>query len=178
MKRPLHKKARGTSGQAAIEFIVVVIVVFFFLFFFLSMSFLFVVSDYIDYATFMAARTYKAGLSSEAIQEQRAQEVFNSYVQKVQGLARNFQPLVFTKLDPQDEQSSGVVSTYDIDLFYLPPLFLGEQLESRITLQSEAHLGREPSGSDCENFFIQFGRRNNLGVDGNALVERMDDTGC
>ena len=58
-----------------------IVVIFFFLLFYLSLSLLLVVSDYIDYATFMAARTYKSAFDSPETQEQNAQAVFDSYIE-------------------------------------------------------------------------------------------------
>ena len=60
MKNRGYKKL-NEKGQSAIEFIVVVVVVFFFLLFYLSFSITLIASEYVDYATFMAARTYKSG---------------------------------------------------------------------------------------------------------------------
>jgi len=173
MKRYLKRR----EGQAAIEFIVVIVVVFFFLLFFLSLAMLLVVSDYIDYATFMAARTYKSGFSTREFQERYAREIFDTYTQRIQGIARNF-TLDFVR-SGESEQTSGVVSTYEIDLFYLPPLFAaGDTPVSRITLSSETHLGRDPAFQDCMDFFADYSRRNGLGIEGTSLMTQMDDNGC
>lgn len=172
------KKNRKESGQAAIEFIIVVIVVFFFLFFFLSISILIVTSEYIDYATFMAARTYKSGFGTREVQESNARKVFlEQYMPNVQGIARNIRLDVVNGTG--GNQTEGVVASYDMDLFYLPPLFVGNNLPpSRITLQSEAHLGRDPSGADCRTYFDNFSKQFNLGIDGTSLVQQMEDNGC
>src|SRR5205085_145667 len=82
------RRKNNEKGQAAIEFIAIAVVLFFFLLFFLSLSIVLVVSDYIEYATFMAARTYKSGASRQAIQQRNAQIVFNTYFEKIQGIAR------------------------------------------------------------------------------------------
>lgn len=167
------------SGQAAIEFIAVVIVLFFFLFFYLSLAIVLTVSEYMDYATFMAARTYKSGYSSEEFQQRYARDfVFKKYTDKISpDIARNFR-LEFTALDPNDEQTRGVVATYDMDLFYMPPLFItgDDQPVSRITLQSEAFLGRDPAFQDCIGYFEQFSGR--LGLNLGGLLGLMDDNGC
>jgi len=173
----LLKGKKKQDGQSAIEFIVVVVVVFFFLFFFLSLAVTLVISDYVEYATFMAARTYKSGYSGENIQEQMARQVFQTYVQKIDGIARNFE-LNFVQLDPQDEQTAGVVVTYEVDLFYLPPLFVGEALPGgRIRLTAQAHLGRDPAGADCQEFFSGFSQRLGLGLS-DPFLQMMHDNGC
>lgn len=176
MKRDLKK--HNQSGQAAIEFVIVVLVVFFFLFFFLSISILIVTSEYIDYATFMAARTYKAGFGTKEVQQSNARKVFlEQYMPNVQGIARNIRLEFVNATD--DEQTSGVVATYDMDMFYLPPLFVGNKIPpSKITLQSEAHLGRDPAGADCRAYFDNFAQQFKLGIDGTSLVQQMEDNGC
>jgi len=173
------KANRNQKGQAAIEFIVTAVVTFFFLFLLLSVALLLVVSDYVEFATFMAARTYKSGFSNKARQESNATLVFNKYFEAVQGIARN-KRLRFFNTDPSDEHTGGLTATYDIDLFYLPPLFLGTdpqgQRASAVTLSSEVHLGRDPSFEDCQSFFQDFATNN--GITNSAYTEMMEDNGC
>ena len=91
MKNATVKKLlKKQDGQAAIEFITVVVVIFFFLFFMLSLSITLVVSDYIEYATFMSARTLKSMYSTDAVQDRLARQEFFKYAERVQGIARNF----------------------------------------------------------------------------------------
>src|SRR5688572_2523393 len=99
------RKLSSEKGQAAIEFMVVVVVVFFFLLFYLSLSIVLVTSEYIDYATFMAARTYKSAYGGRAAQQQKAKDVFSQYTGNVQGIARNFK-LEFVNAEPNDEQTA------------------------------------------------------------------------
>lgn len=173
-KIPERKRQRG---QAAIEFLVSVVVIFFFLLFYLSICILMVTSEYMDYATFMAARTYKSAYGSEASQEANARIVFDAYSNNVQGIARNIQ-LNFSEANPGDPKSAGVEAYYDIDLFYLPPIFVGADAPpSRIRLTAEAHLGREPGFQDCENFFVNFIRELNI-ANMDQFVSEMDDNGC
>ncbi len=165
------------KGQAAIEFIVCIVVIFFFLFFYLSLAILLVTSEYIDYATFMTARTLRSGYGSRASAETNARVVWGKYTEKIQGIARNFN-LDIVQADPNDSNSAGVVSTYDMDLFYLPPFFMGTQTPpSKITLQSETHLGRDPGYEECFQYFNSFVRRFNV-PGAEQFVEEMDDNGC
>lgn len=174
----LSRLKTDQRGQAAIEFISVIVVVFFFLFFYLSLTITLVMSQYMDYVTFMTARTYKSGYSSEEFQERNAQRVFQSYVDRVTGVIHNPQ-LEFIRSDPSTPQRAGVVASYDVDLFYLPPLFVGDAVPGgRVTVRSEARLGRDPANAECVGFFRDFARRFNLSLDGTAFLEQMADNGC
>jgi Flp pilus assembly protein TadG len=171
----LPKQKQKQEGQAAVEFILISVVIFFFLFMLLSMSIVFVVSSYLDYATFMAARTYKAGAFEPASQERAARSVFLAYFDKVNGIARNPQ-LEFVRTQANNVRTEGIVTSWNIDLFYLPPVFLGANgPTSAIRLTSEAHLGRDPSSAECSDFFVSFLRR--FGV-GEEFVSDMEDNGC
>jgi hypothetical protein len=172
------EKIKSRSGQAGIEFVGVMIVIFFFLFFFLSLAITLIISDYLEYATFMAARTFKAGASSAAKQEEHAQLVFDAYFQKIQGIARNPARLTFLKSNADDEQTNGVLAQYDIDLFYMPPIFIQQGAPpSVIRLNAEAHLGRDPAFEDCIGFFDQFGAQV-LGIQNGNLLDQLEDNGC
>lgn len=180
MKKFLDMKRRlnNQRGQSAIEFIVVVVVVLFFLLFFLSLSILLVVSDYLEYATFMSARTYKSMFSSQEKQEENARIVFDSYANRVQGIARDIN-LEFLDGGEGGNQAAGVKATYTIDLFYLPPLFIPDGIPaSGITLTTETRLGRDPSYADCFNYFRNFTRRLGLNLEGTRYISLMDDNGC
>ncbi len=168
-------RKREESGQAAIEFIAISVVLFFFLLFFMSISILLVVSDYLEYATFMAARTYKSGASRPEIQRQNATEVFKSYFEKIQGIARR-PTIEFIRTEEDNVRTEGLLTSYDIDMFYLPPVFTGAEVPSRIRLNSEAHLGRDPSAEECRAFFQGFASR--AGISDGAFISMMDDTGC
>ncbi len=172
------RKIRSQAGQAGIEFMGIMVVVFFFLFFFMSLAITLIVSDYLEYATFMAARTYKAGASTKAKQEEHAQLVFDTYFQKIQGIARNPGRLTFLAADSKDEQTQGVLANYTVDLFYLPPVFIGKGSPgSTMNLNAEAHLGRDPSFEDCIGFFDNFGSKV-LGIQNSNLIDQLEDNGC
>lgn len=176
--RGTYRRQQNHSGQAAIEFIVVIVVIFFFLLFFLSLSILMVVSDYMEYATFMAARTYKSGFSTKEFQRQYAQTVFNNYIRGVEGLARDI-TLDFVDGGENGEQAAGVKVDYTTDLFYLPPLFMvGDMPLSQIRLSTEARLGRDPANQDCKDYFTNLARRLNLSLQGSRILSQMEDNGC
>ena len=178
MKKFFKKQLRNRKGQSAIEFIVVVVVILFFLLFFLSLSILLVVSDYLEFATFMSARTYKSMFSSQDAQENNARQVFNSYASRVQGIARDIN-LEFLDGGDGGPQAAGVRARYTIDLFYLPPLFIPDGIPaSGITLSTETRLGRDSSYQECNNYFRTWSRRLGLNLEGTRLINLMDDNGC
>ncbi|MBM4303666.1 MAG: hypothetical protein FJ112_05005 [Deltaproteobacteria bacterium] len=177
MKIPSVKKL-NEKGQSAIEFIVVVVVVFFFLLFYLSFSITLVASEYVDYATFMAARTYKSGNIDRDSQEEAARRVFTQYLSPVESIIRKPQ-LTFSPTNVPF-QTEGVTATYEVDLFYLPPVFIkdGSAPPSRLPLSSQTLLGRDPPLTECLNFFQSFVGAMGLNVGNTFLVNLMDDNGC
>lgn len=173
----MSKKRSKLKGQAAIEFLICILVIFFFLLLYMSLCVLLVTSDYMEYATFMAARTYKSAYGSVNDQEENARQVFNQYADYVSGIARNFK-IVFGDLEEGNPTSGGVSTSWDLDLFYLPPLFLGNNpVPSRMTLGSETYLGREPNYQDCIGYFEKFVSDLNV-PNMDKFVEEMDDNGC
>lgn len=167
MKRMILKRL-NQSGQSAVEFMIITVVIFFFLLFYMSLSFTLVASEYVDYATFMAARTYKAASFSREVQEQQAREVFLQYLNPIDSIIRSPQ-IRFTP--------NGTQSSFQVDLFYLPPLFVGNApTPSRITLESESLLGREPSNIECKEFFSSFADQ--FGVGQTFFADLMEDNGC
>ncbi|MBI4404918.1 MAG: pilus assembly protein [Deltaproteobacteria bacterium] len=177
MKRIDHKP-RSRTGQAAIEFIMVVVVVFFFLFFFLSTSIVLVVSNYMDYATFMAARTLKTGYSNPARQMALAESVFRSYVEKIGAIVKGT-TLTQISVDPSDLNTAGLEASYRINRYFLPPVYLpGSEYNAILTLQSEAHLGRDPSMEECKNYFKNLTSRFGISISNELYWENMDDNGC
>lgn len=160
-------KTLNQRGQSAVEFMIVTLVIFFFLLFYMSLTVTLVASEYVDYATFMAARTYKSASFSRQIQQQQASNVFNQYLNPINSIV----------LSPKiDFNENGVQSSYQVDLFYLPPLFVTSgSPPSRIELRSETILGRDPSLGECKNFFLNFA---NAFADGANFAYLMEDNGC
>lgn len=173
------KNLEQQKGQTAIEFIIVIVLILFFLFFFLSLSIVFVVSDYLEYATFMTARTYKSMVGSKETQQRNALAVWNSYAGKVNGIATNFD-LTFLNGGDVGAQGEGVRGSYDMNLFYLPPIFLTDALPFRgpLRFSTETRLGRDPSSEECLNFFNSLSQRVGLGIGGTSFLDAMEDNGC
>ena len=167
-------KRRSDSGQASIEFIIVSIVVLFFLLFFLSLAMLLVISDYMEYATFMAARTYKAAVGSVETQRRHARRVLLSYANKVNNIVKNVD-IAFVSFGRR--QTEGIRVTYEVSIFYLPPIFISRALpDGNVQLTSEVHLGREPNFAECQSFFERF--LSQFGLNGMASASEMADNGC
>jgi hypothetical protein len=174
-----ERKIHARSGQAAIEFIAITVVIFFFLLFFLSLAVLIVTSEYMDYATFMAARTYKSMFQDRNFQEKHARDdVLTAYANKIQGVIHGQPDVKFINGDDNTFYNTGLQVTYSIDMFYLPPLFVSQSIPSRLTLTSEARLGRDPSHDDCTRYFDEFVKKFGLGLEGTTFVDQMDDNGC
>lgn len=181
MKHFTIKSLRCQKGQSAVEFILVSVIVFFFLLFFLSLAFTLVLTQYMDYATFMAARTYKAGHFDIGNQREKARIVFRQYLTPVLAnpLVRSVSELEFVKADPnsRDYQTEGVRATYEVNLFYLPPIFAKDRIASTLTLTSESFLGRDPNNKECTEFFKSFISR--LGINmKESEIGNMEDNGC
>ena len=178
--RYLSSKLKEKKGQSAIEFIVVVVVVFFFLLFYLSFSITLVASEYVDYATFMAARTFKSGNIDRDSQEDAARRVFNQYLKPLVESNVIRSPKLTFSPNTVANQTEGVIADYQVDLFYLPPLFIkdGSDQPSRLSLSSQSLLGRDPSLIDCQNYFRSFSRKIGLQIDDKFLINLMDDNGC
>lgn len=188
----MKRKGKNQGGQAAVEFIIVCVVVFFFLFFFLSICMAMVLSEYAEYATFMAARTYKAAFTAEVNQREYAQRVFNSYF-FVNGQPN--QPKIPTTLidniniqfDPGGPRGNlttgGVRARFQVPFFYLPPLFLppppgGIGSANKLTLTTESYLGREPTLTEVQADFQKIVESRKLNFDSNSsLLLQMDDNG-
>ncbi len=177
MKNRGYKKL-NEKGQSAIEFIVVVVVVFFFLLFYLSFSITLIASEYVDYATFMAARTYKSGNIDRDSQEEAARRVFNQYIAPLDSVIRS--PTITFSPANVPNQTEGVTAQYQVDLFYLPPVFIkdGSAPPSRLTLSSQSLLGRDPSLTDCLSFFQRYSNQMGLNIGNTFLINLMDDNGC
>lgn len=200
--KPTAKKAkRSESGQAAVEFMSVVIVFFFFLFFLASFALVLVLSSYMDYVAFMTARTFQSatgdvgtnGVSDVTIAEaparagatpstqfQHAVSVFNDYVGPLSPTVIRNATLTIVQ-NTSREQVSGVQIRYELNLFYMPPIFLGNAApSSRVTLTSEARLGREPTTRECLAFFTSYMSKFGIPstVNGASVQDKLDDSGC
>ncbi len=186
-------RSRKDSGQAAIEFIIVVVVVFFFLLFYLSLCMGMVLSEYVEYATFMTARTYKAAYVSEGSQREYADRAFRNYFYfqgrqdqpKIPETLLKINGLQFDGAGPRgDQKTAGVRVDYEVPFFYLPPIFLPPADQNsvgnatKLNLTAESYLGREPTLNEVKSDLSKIVQDKKLRFDSNSvLVEQMDDNG-
>lgn len=170
-------KKINQQGQAVIEFLLCSLVIFFFLLFYLSLCVLLISSEYMDYATFMAARTLKASYDKPDTQDSNARTVFSQYANKLSPVVRNFN----VQINGEGPQA-GVRVEYEADLFYLPPIFVSGAIPSRLRLSTQTRLGREPNFNVCDSsnpdsYFLKF--INHFQIQGmDSLVGQMEDNGC
>jgi hypothetical protein len=180
-----------------VEFMISVLVVAFFLFLMLSLAILMVTSEYMEYAAFMAARTYRAGYSTEASQRTRANLIAQQYVANVANLLSGGTADIEVidgndagapRLDsPVGDQGglAGVRITYRMPLFYLPPVFAGTFIDPNIQLTTETFYGRDPSAQEAcdssQGYFRRFLEQVGANL-GSANIEdvvgQMEDNGC
>lgn len=181
-----------------VEFMIAVIVIMFFLFLMLSLSILMVTSEYMEYAAFMAARTYRTGYSTASSQATRARLVAQQYAVNVANLLSNGASGVNIEVidgdagprlnNPVGDQGGGMAGVrirYRIPLFYLPPVFAGTFIDPNINLTTESFYGRDPSAEEAcgDNGFFQQFLQNTPGVnlngsDAAAVASQMEDNGC
>lgn len=74
------KVKQNQSGQAITEFVLGLMVMISFFFFFIKMSAVFVIGNYIHYATFMSARTYMASADKLDTQKDNAEQVLRKMI--------------------------------------------------------------------------------------------------
>jgi len=190
------RSKKSAAGQTMVEFLISVIVIMFFLFLMLSLAILMVTSEYLEYAAFMAARTYRTGYSTAASQKQRADLVARQYVANVGNLLSGVPNIEvidgnetgvpnLANVGPKGAGIAGVRISYRMPLFYLPPVFAGSFADPNISLVTESFYGRDPSADEAcggdDSFFRRFLQRvaPNLNGTNPALVAgQMEDNGC
>ncbi len=171
------------AGQATLEFALTLILLMSTVFFFIHSSFGLAWSSYVQYATFMSARAYLAAGPNPEEQVDRARSVASRMLKKkdnpgedrlpmiakgdsqdldgadevVPGLAIGFHPAIAAQAqagDPSYSWMQGVRYRFKSRLFLLP--FGGAnpaEKKNQLELQSESWLGREPSRSECLEYF-------------------------
>lgn len=166
----LKKKSRK-NGQAFVEFILTLFAFFAVFFMFVKMALGLGVSNYIHYATFMAARSYMAASASERDQKTSAENAFNAYMKSSGGKNRfdgiikevggDDTPSLFigstsrvTKRATDARKNTweeGVTYKFNITLNVLPLFPGGGKNHNQLTLESESWLSREPSEDECKS---------------------------
>ncbi len=174
------KKLKDKShecGQSTIEFALTLILLFSFTLFFFQLSLVFAYGNYVQYATFMAARAYLSAGGSEQDQSDRAlssivrmlkvsedqpsKDKFSMIARGVGGnpagvlIGRGAQYSDSQKPDRNFSWQEGVRYTFRSSLFWIP--IGGSASSSEVTLTSESWLGREPAASECKRDMPQGG---------------------
>jgi hypothetical protein len=153
------------SGQALLEFVLMLTLTLGFVFFFLQLSFLFAWGSFVQYSTYMSARSYLAAGRDQDEQRERAASVIRRMLKqgivsssdRFPGFARGVGGGELTGVqigpgslnaggDSTQSWMDGVRYTFRSSLFLLP---LGGARVNGVTLTSEAWLGREPSYEEC-----------------------------
>lgn len=187
-RRAPKSKMDKKRGQGVVEFALVSII-------FLNMFLLtlngvlaFTTQQYISYATFMAARAFQASHETfENGQRAAAQATLNKYLTLVYNdggkeLARITNVYIPNAVKEvpygykAPERASQIRVEFEVPLVQLP---LGDLKQSfgYIKLEAVSYLGREPTVSECRNFFKAF--YNHYGTGGIGWSDKgMDDNNC
>jgi hypothetical protein len=160
----------GRKGQSTVEFALTLIFLLGFTFFFLQLAMVFAYSNYVQYATFMAARALQSAGPSVDEQEERARSVITSMTKRSEGASgldrwpilgkgiggdpegafigpRSGYGPAFSRENNALSWQEGVRYRFRSLLFPIP---LGGGPESRsLELVSESWLGRDPSQEEC-----------------------------
>ena len=170
------KRARereSESGQSTLEFALTLTLLISFILFFLQLTLLMGISNYIQYATFMAARAYLSSGPTQADQSNRAHSVINMMVKKganspgqdrfptvIKGangtddtsVGLSIDPDPFNKSDYSFSWIQGIRYEFQGRVFILPfgTSFSPKSQQNTLSFTSETFLGREPSYSECQ----------------------------
>jgi hypothetical protein len=186
------------QGQGVLEFIVVSSSILFFIFLFINLCYVFLVTQYIDYAVYMSARALYASHGEPKAQAEMAKRMLNRMLRLEQGGA--FGPLVRFKTsadravmaravypNPKTGKNEvvGVRLEYEVPVFMIPPMGILRQEDlrgiSRMTLISETYLDREPTQEECYQFFEAYVNRYFSYLPQNAravMISEASDDGC
>lgn len=159
----------GRRGQATIELILTFFAFFTIFFMIVQVSLTFGVANYIQYATFMASRAFLAGYEDISEQKAAANEYLRVMVgnDRFKGIASpdggggevpgsSVGPSTRVSYAPNSDARTttweqGVTYSFKAKL-YLAPMIPGVNRgdDSKVKLESQSWLGREPTTRDCE----------------------------
>lgn len=171
------RRKKNESGQTTVEFALTLVFAMSVVFFYIQLSLVLAFSNYVQYATFMAARAYYAGSASHGDQIKRAENVIKRMLKRgVDAPGADRFPSIAkgtgdgdlkgAKIGPHDKFSpttrdyswlEGVRYTFRSRIFMIP--MGGSQKSDKVnsvTLTSESWLGREPSVDDCAGYMSTF----------------------
>ena len=181
----MRQRRNVQSGQGTIELVLTMMCFFTIFFMFVQVSLGFAVANYIQYATFMAARAFQSGYADIAAQKDAASSVltatvgggktgrFGSIATAGDGGTGDIPgatigPASRSHLAPSGDArdsswEQGVTYSFKVKM-YLAPLIPGINSgeDSKVTLESQSYLGRETTEKECEAFLGT--RQKNAGV--------------
>lgn len=161
MKKKLANPKKQ-QGQSVIEFILVIFVFLTFFFMYMKLALGFAVGHYIQYATFMAARSYYAGALDENTQKAAGEAAIKSYLgddgNRFRSIVRAAEnsgqvgggpQFVATNADTYWQQ--GASYTFKFSMYLLPLVTAARSRASRegMEVTSESWLNRDPSYEEC-----------------------------
>jgi len=179
MRRHCHRSR--SQGQSTVEFVLSMILFMGFLFFFMKLSYFLAYGNLVQYATFLAARSYQASGPNRQDQEDRARVTLIRLLKKSEGEAgtERFQSIAqgagggnptgaqigagsgFDATDDAKSWLQGVRYTFRSRLFVS---LLGDKSDPSststtgpqlppgvISLTSESWLSREPTEQECQD---------------------------
>jgi len=161
-KSSIEKKRKIQAGQALIEFVLGLMIVISFFAFFMKMSAVFVVGNFIHYATFMSARAYMSSDLNQGVQQANGETVLREMVQgrwsfliKPDTSSTGNVPGGYVGSGPYAQESmqldawnQGTTYTYSANLSLLP--WSKENQSVNLKLSSESWMPREQSSSECK----------------------------
>lgn len=191
------------AGQSVIEFSIVSMIFVSMLFLSYNAVMAFAFQQYVAHAVFMAARAFQAGHVNPQTQKQAAQATLEAYLpglntNKVRLGTSSIRADILSVEVPDAinvPQGSGVPSDYGFRVrvvFEMPlvalPLGDGDwNAVKKIRLEASSFLGREPTQSDCMNYFGQLLKSLEIqgapgthakAMESEATVNAMTDNGC
>jgi hypothetical protein len=170
-----YRRRAGEQGQSTTEFILTMILFVGFMFFFMKLSYFLAYGNFVQYATFLAARAYQSAGPDPADQAERARVTIVRLLKKSEGETgtERFKGIAQGTgggnptgaqigpgpgYEPTNDANSwlqGVRYTFRSRLFVSlfgskPNASVTDRQEpGSVTLTSESWLGREPTASEC-----------------------------
>jgi Flp pilus assembly protein TadG len=188
-----HRKLRREGGQGTVEMVLTLFAFFTILFMYVQIALSFSVANYIQYATFMAARAFLSAHPSEGEQKRAAASVLDAMLRP--GGSEVFGSIAKPSEGTGDIPGATIGATSRVELratnsrrkaweqgvqykfktkLYMVPLIRPKPSKdgSGLELISETYLGREPTADECVKYLKK--RQTDLGIQKPLIF----DNGC
>ncbi len=150
---------KNSAGQALMEFTLGLLIIISFFFFYIRLASVFALGNFIHYATFMSARAYSVGHTSEDIQIEAAELVLQKMISnrwasllkpeegssQVKGATIGLGEIA--QSNPAEYWNEGVTYSFTADLSFYPFQQTGQSLKFKLT--SESWTKREEPAMIC-----------------------------